>query len=237
MVHNPPSNHGIHIHTHDTSNQTQCNMTSSPDNLSLSTSDTLDEELDVLTRLDSFQFFRLGPTGTKCSCCLEQVLWTLNDGIPDVVVNDGPVSLLPELALAKRQQSSRQDPKRRNLNNWSNSRRKRGKNFPLFFNLPLQPRLQENALIPGPEIEDIVRSRSVSPEFQKPNNQEQRNVEAPKNAATAAARKHAAAETFTCNKSLTISCFAAAAATIWSKTHTGAVRASAFTNFVPSSMT
>ena len=153
-------------------------MTSSPDNLSLSDSDTLDEELDVLTRLNSFQFFWLGPTGTKCSCCFKQVLWTLNDGIPDVVGNDGPVSLLSELALAKRQQSSRQDPKRRNLNNWKTMQKT---SLSLFFNLPLQPRHQENALIPGPELEEIVRSRSVSPEFQKPNNQEQRNVEAPRN--------------------------------------------------------
>ena len=113
MVHD----HGVHIHTYDPSNQAQCNMTSSPDKLSLSTSDLFDEELDILTRLDiySFQFFWLGPAGTKCSCCFELVLWILNDGIPDVVVNDGPVSLLPELALARSEEKTSQDPTRRNL--------------------------------------------------------------------------------------------------------------------------
>ena len=113
MVHDPPSNHGTNIHTHDTSNQTQRNMASSPDNLSLSTSDPLDEELDDLTRLDSFQFLRPGPTGTKCSCGYELVLGNLNDGIPVVVVNDGPVSLLPELAHARREEKTIQDPTRR----------------------------------------------------------------------------------------------------------------------------
>ena len=58
MVHDPPSNHDVHIHTQDSRNQAQCYTTSSPDHLSLSTSDPFDEELDVLTRLDicSFQF-------------------------------------------------------------------------------------------------------------------------------------------------------------------------------------
>ena len=112
VIQDPPSNHGVHIHTHDPSNQAQCNMTSSPDHLSPNISDPLDEELDDSTQL----LLRTGALN-------------INEGIPNVVVNDGPVSLLPELALAE-QQSSRQDPKRRNLNNWSHSRRKRGENFP-----------------------------------------------------------------------------------------------------------
>ena len=115
MIHNLPSNHGIHVHAHDSSNQAQCILTFSPHHLSASTSDPLDEELDDLTRLDSFQFFRLGPTGTRCSCGYELGLGNLNDGIPVVVVNDGPVSLLPELAHARREEKTIPDPTRKNL--------------------------------------------------------------------------------------------------------------------------
>ena len=115
MVPNLPPTMAYTSIPNDTSNQAQCNMTSSLLHLSLSTSDPFDEELDVLTRLDRFQFFRLGPAGTKCSCCFELVLWTLsNDGIPDVVprnVNGGLLSLL-QLCAFKRNQTLRLDQRR-----------------------------------------------------------------------------------------------------------------------------
>ena len=122
-------------------------------------------------------------------------------------------------------------PNEKTLNNFGQViRRKGGGNFPFFVFLAYLCNHDPRKRIDS-------RSRNRKHRVQPISLSKQRIVQTPKNAAPAAASKHAAAKPFTSNRSLTNLCLAAAVPSIWSRSHTAAASASAFTNFVTSMTT